>query len=144
MPAVELELTSKQQKMIIAPLVLGGFIALLNETLLNVAFPERMSALHVSLENVSNLTKPKIDILSIILSVIGIGCLIFGISLAAKMGLMNMVVLGILTFAVVILFFFSRRQFRIEQPMLGLRTLQYPIFSIGIILLMIAMMIPFH
>lgn len=48
----QLALTRKQQILIMLPLLIGGFIALLNETILNVAFPNLMSSLGVSLSTV--------------------------------------------------------------------------------------------
>ena len=44
----KLELTNKQRTISMLPLLIGGFIALLNETILNVAYPELMTNLHVS------------------------------------------------------------------------------------------------
>jgi MFS transporter, DHA2 family, lincomycin resistance protein len=44
----ERNFTKAQRTMIMIPLILGGFIALLNETLLNVAFPQLSASLHVS------------------------------------------------------------------------------------------------
>ena len=44
---------SKQQQIkIMLPLLIGGFIALLNETILNVAFPQLMSSLNVPLTTI--------------------------------------------------------------------------------------------
>lgn len=45
----EHEFTTREQIQIMLPLLIGGFIALLNETILNVAFPQLMSRLNVSL-----------------------------------------------------------------------------------------------
>lgn len=44
--------TKKQRILIMIPLLIGGFIALLNETLLNVAFPQLTSSLHVTTSTV--------------------------------------------------------------------------------------------
>ncbi len=41
----DLNLTDKQRSLIMLPLIIGGFIALLNETLLHVAFPQLMTTL---------------------------------------------------------------------------------------------------
>ena len=48
----ELSFTDKQRTLIMLPLLFGGFIALLNEALLNVAFPQLMSTLNVSISTV--------------------------------------------------------------------------------------------
>ena len=97
----------------------------------------------INIKNVSTLTKPKIDILSIFLSAIGFGGLIFGISSVESMGFSNIIVIASLVCGIGGLYFFAKRQFSLKQPMLELRTFKFPIFTLGIILTMIAFMIPF-
>lgn len=96
----------------------------------------------INLKNVSALTKPKIDILSIILSTIGFSGLIFGICSIESMGF-NLLVLVSLLLGIIGLILFSRRQFTLKQPMLELRTFQYPMFTLGAAILFISFMIPF-
>jgi DHA2 family lincomycin resistance protein-like MFS transporter len=97
----------------------------------------------IYLENVSELTKPKIDFLSILLSSIGFAGIIYGISSigdlqASKLGIIIPFAVGVIA-----LIFFSKRQLSLKQPMLELRAFKYPLFSIGAILVMITMMIVF-
>jgi DHA2 family lincomycin resistance protein-like MFS transporter len=94
-----------------------------------------------TIENVSTLTKPRIDVLSIVLSTIGFGGLIFGISVSESSGL-NTTVLVSLVCGIIALIIFIKRQFRLKQPLLQLQTLRYPMFSLGIAIVFIAFMIP--
>ena len=97
----------------------------------------------IYIKNVSILTKPKIDILSIVLSTCGFGGLILGICLIETKGLGNATVLISLLCGIVGLIVFSKRQLTLKQPMLELRTLKYPLFSLGTGLLFLTFMIPF-
>lgn len=96
----------------------------------------------INLKNVSTLTKPKIDILSIVLSTIGFGGLIFGICSIESMGFNALVLISLLC-GIVGLILFSRRQLTLKQPMLELRTFRYPMFTLGAGIMFISFMIPF-
>lgn len=96
-----------------------------------------------NLKNVSNLTKPKLDVLSVVLSTIGFGGLIFGVCSIENLGLLNVVVLISLICGIGGLILFTKRQLSLKQPLLELRTLKYPMFSLGIVVIMISFMIPF-
>lgn len=97
----------------------------------------------ISLKNVSNLTNPQIDILSVILSTIGFGGLIFGICSIESLGFLNGVVLISLLCGFGGLILFTKRQLTLKQPMLELRLFRFPMFSLGTAILMISFMIPF-
>lgn len=97
----------------------------------------------LNLKNVSSLSKPKIDILSILLSTLGFGGLILGICSIESMGFFNLTVIISLICGIGGLILFTLRQLSLKQPMLELRTLKFPMFSLGIVILMIAFMIPF-
>lgn len=97
---------------------------------------------YVYLVNLSELTKPKMDILSIILSTLGVGGIIYGLSTFS--GGEN-IISTVLIFAVGIIAFtiFCFRQLSLKEPMLEIRTFKFPLFSIGVILVMISMMTVF-
>jgi len=95
------------------------------------------------MQNVSTITKPKIDILSIILSSIGFGGIVFGFSSAGEGAgswsdptVLLPIIVGALS-----LILFSFRQFKMEQPMLNLRVFKFPMFSIGLLMVFLGMMI---
>ena len=93
------------------------------------------------LVNVSEITKPKIDYLSIILSTIGLGTIIYGISSISG----NEIKVTLLSFVIgiICMIIFVKRQNKLEEPMLDLSSFKYPKFVIGALLVMIAMMITF-
>jgi DHA2 family lincomycin resistance protein-like MFS transporter len=93
------------------------------------------------LANVGEITKPRIDYLSIILSTIGLGSIIYGISSISgsdiKVTILSFVV-GVICIVV-----FVKRQITLDEPMLNLSPFKYPKFVMGVLLVMVAMMISF-
>ena len=97
---------------------------------------------YIYLVNVSILTKPKIDIISIVLSSLGVGGIIYGISSFSGDG--NMKIIGVIfIIGIISLILFGKRQLSLKEPMLEIRTFKYPVFSIGVVLVMISMMTMF-
>jgi len=93
----------------------------------------------IYLVNTSTITKPKIDFISIILSTVGFGGLIYGLS--SLSGGENIKIVGLIfIIGIIALFLFCKRQLSLKEPMLDIRTFQYPVFSIGTVLVMISMM----
>jgi len=95
------------------------------------------------LRNVSTITKPKIDILSIILSTIGFGGIVYGFSAAGEgagewlqKGVLLPIVIGTISLTL-----FSIRQFKMEQPMINLRVFKFSMFTLGVIMVFAAMML---
>jgi len=95
------------------------------------------------LVNVTTITKPKVDVLSIILSTIGFGGVIYGFSASGNEGWSDPQVYGSIIIGGLSLLLFAVRQLRISNPILELRTFQFPLFSFSIILLIIVMMAMF-
>jgi DHA2 family lincomycin resistance protein-like MFS transporter len=95
---------------------------------------------YIYLVNVSVLTKPKIDITSIILSTAGVGGIIYGLSSFSGGGGCINVVIIIFVVGIMSLLAFGRRQLRLKEPMLEIRTFKFAMFSIGVTLVMISMM----
>ncbi|RRK10733.1 DHA2 family efflux MFS transporter permease subunit [Lactiplantibacillus garii] len=89
------------------------------------------------MQNVSKLTKPKVDILSIILSSLGFGGLVVGASLAGDRGWTNPLVVVALVVGIVCLFFYGHRQLHLDTPILNLRAFSFKKFSVGTALVMI-------
>jgi len=90
-----------------------------------------------SLKNIAEVTRPKVDFLSIILSTLGFGSLVMGVSLASDHGWGSAIVIGALIFGVVILAWYTHRQLTVEKPVLNLRAFAIPGFRTGAILVMI-------
>lgn len=95
------------------------------------------------MQNVSTITKPKIDILSMILSTLGFGGIVFGFSSAGEgeHGFASTKVIVSIAVGVVALILFSVRQQSMKKPMLNLRAFKYPMFVIGLVTVLICMMV---
>ena len=96
----------------------------------------------VYMQNVTTPTRPKIDLLSVLLSTIGFGGIVFGFSSAGEEGgWSNPVVLTALVIGGIGLFLFVLRQLKMEQPMLNMRAFTYPMFVIGLLLVFVGFMV---
>ncbi|WP_256223757.1 DHA2 family efflux MFS transporter permease subunit [Paenibacillus sp. 1_12] len=95
------------------------------------------------MQNVSKLSKPRIDLMSILLSTIGFGSVVFGFSSAGEGegGWSSTRVVVFLIIGVVALFIFALRQFRMKEPMMNLRVFKYPMFTVGVLLVLACFMV---
>ncbi|UOQ42619.1 DHA2 family efflux MFS transporter permease subunit [Halobacillus salinarum] len=92
------------------------------------------------MKNVTELTYPKMDLLSIMLSSIGFGGLLYGFTSAGNYGWGNTQTILFISLGVVSLLFFILRQLKLKQPMLEFRVFKYAVFTITTIIAMIAFM----
>ena len=74
-------------------------------------------------------TRPSVDIISIIASVIGFGCLVAGVSLVADMGA-SAVVIALIVVGVLVLAFYAWRQLHLDSPLLDLKALAISSFTV--------------
>ncbi|MCA0971979.1 DHA2 family efflux MFS transporter permease subunit [Halobacillus litoralis] len=97
------------------------------------------------LRNVGEVTKPKVDILSIALSTLGFGGIVLGFSLAGKgdSSLLDPGVLTLLIAGLISLVFFTFRQLKLEEPLLDVRVFKFPMYSIAVVLFIILIMAMF-
>ncbi|ODA39564.1 DHA2 family efflux MFS transporter permease subunit [Desulfosporosinus sp. BG] len=93
------------------------------------------------MQNVSTITKPKIDVLSIILSTIGFGGIVYGFSSAGENGWGSMIVISTITVGLFALALFSLRQVKMNNPMIDLRVFKYPMFTLGVLTVFVAFMV---
>lgn len=89
------------------------------------------------LKNVTKQTKPKLDVLSIILSTFGFGGILYAFSIAGSAGWGSMEVLIGFGVGIVTLIWFITRQLKLEQPILEFRVMKYKMFTITTIMGMI-------
>lgn len=89
------------------------------------------------LPNVGKLSKPKVDIFAILLSTLGFGGLVTGVSLASDHGWGSPLVLGVLAVALIILAFYIRRQLSHTTPILNFHVFERRNFAVGSILVML-------
>ena len=93
------------------------------------------------IQNVSEVKIVKFDILSIILSTIGFGGIVYGFSISGKLGtFMSTEVLVSIGIGLLSLVLFGFRQMKMEQPMLNLRVFTFRMYNMGVTIIMICMM----
>src|SRR5699024_3732693 len=95
--------------------------------------------------NISEVTKPKIDVLSIVCSTIGFGGVVFGFSSAGSSpaGFLSPISYVPIVVGGIALLIFSLRQLKLEAPVLDLRVFKYPMYSFGVLLFVIIIMMMF-
>ncbi|MDR0269910.1 DHA2 family efflux MFS transporter permease subunit [Paenibacillus sp.] len=97
----------------------------------------------VYLTNLMEIKKPKVDILSIILSTLGFGGIVYSFSKSGDLGWSDPEVYWTLIIGAFSLVWFVIRQLRIANPILDLRTFRYPVFALMVVLTVIIMMTMF-
>ncbi|ARK30877.1 MDR family MFS transporter [Halalkalibacter krulwichiae] len=97
------------------------------------------------LQNVSETTRPKLDLLSFLFSTVGFGGIVFGFSAAGKgdASFSDPLVASALIIGFSSLLLFSWRQLKLETPLLDIRVFRYPMFLIGLLMVMLVMMTMF-
>lgn len=96
----------------------------------------------IYLKNVSKPTKPKVDVLSLVLSTIGFGGFVYGFSSTGEGhgGWSSPAVYGTVIIGTVALVLFVIRQLRLREPLMDLRAFAFPMFALTAVLLIIMMM----
>lgn len=89
------------------------------------------------MKNVIKRTFPKVDILSICLSVIGFGGLLYGFSSVGDQGWDNLMVLTSIGIGAVVLTIFVLRQFKLKEPILEFRVFKNKVYTFTTIIGMI-------
>jgi len=95
--------------------------------------------------NVSEVTKPKIDFLSLVYSTIGFGGVVFGFSSAGEHeeGFLAPVVFIPILIGLLALILFTLRQLKLEEPILDMRVFRFPMYTLSVILFVIVIMAMF-
>lgn len=92
-------------------------------------------------QNVSEVRPVKFDLLSIILSTIGFGGVVYGFSISGKLGtFFTAEVIGSIIVGAIGILLFCIRQLKLEQPMLNLKVFTFPMYTIGIIMVILVHM----
>ncbi|KWX77077.1 DHA2 family efflux MFS transporter permease subunit [Paenibacillus jilunlii] len=82
------------------------------------------------LKNVTERTRPKLDIWGLILSTLGFGTLLYGFSRAGSIGWSSAEVVATLASGVVLLILFTWRQLTSSNPLLELKAFKYNMFTL--------------
>lgn len=86
---------------------------------------------YIFIPNINEIRDTRIDSLSVILSTLGFGGLVYGFSSSGDYGWGSMPVIGTIGIGLVALFLFAWRQTKLETPMLNLHVFKHPQFVIG-------------
>ncbi|SDJ26769.1 MDR family MFS transporter [Natribacillus halophilus] len=86
------------------------------------------------MRNVTELKHPKVDPISVILSTLGFGGLLYGFTSAGNMGWGNPITLTVLAIGIVTIVIFVLRQLRMAHPMLELRVFKQKMFTLSTII----------
>lgn len=95
------------------------------------------------MQNVSTVTKPRIDVLSLMMSTVGFGGIVFGLSNAGEgdAGWSGSKVVLALSIGGIALACFVVRQLRMDRPIMNLRALKHRMFLVGTVLIFVCMMV---
>ena len=89
----------------------------------------------VYLPNLNEVRKVSIDIPSVILSTIGFGGVVYGVSAGGEQdGWTSPIVIGTIILGMAALIIFTIRQTKMEHPILNLKAFTYPLFVLGVIM----------
>jgi len=115
------------------------FITVIPFTIFSILFGYRY------LRNVGEVTKPKIDFISIIYSTIGFGSIIYGFSSVGQKekGFLDPFVIGCIVIGLIALTLFVRRQLTSEHPLMDLRVFRYPMYRLSVFLFVLVIMLMF-
>lgn len=109
-------------------------------TLFEIILPFSVLALVLGFFKLRNITPNrdiKVDVLSLILSSIGFGSLLYGFSTAGDKGWGALEVYGTIIIGVVAITAFIFRQLRMEDPMLEFRIYKYPMFALSSVIMVV-------
>lgn len=93
------------------------------------------------LKNVTELTKPRVDLISIVMSTIGFGCVTYGFSRSNVWT--EPVGYGLIAIGSLFLLLLVWRQFKIKEPWIDLSVFRHPTFSLVAVLVVVLMMVLF-
>ncbi|MNW42507.1 Multidrug export protein EmrB [compost metagenome] len=95
----------------------------------------------IYLKNVTELTKPRVDLLSIVMSTIGFGCVTYGFSQTSVF--LEPEGYGSIAIGSLFLLLLVWRQLKIKEPLIDLSVFRHPAFSLVAVLIVILMMVLF-
>lgn len=97
------------------------------------------------LQNVGEITRPKIDVFSIILSTIGIATIIYSVSSVSTTegGFSSRSIYITLIIGIIAMILFVFRQLKLEEPLLDLKVFKYHNYTKGVIIFVVVIMTMF-
>ncbi|WP_175989287.1 MDR family MFS transporter [Bacillus sp. Marseille-Q1617] len=97
------------------------------------------------LQNVGEVTRPGVDVWSIVLSSVGIAGIVYGFSAAGEAGegFTSLRIVTIIIVSAVSLVWFVLRQLKLKEPLLDVRVFKYKSYARGVVLFIIVIMAMF-
>jgi len=92
------------------------------------------------MKNVFTITKPKVDLLSILLSTVGFGGIVYGFGSVGQSESTSIAIVS-LFIGILSLSLFSIRQFSIKSPIVNLKAFKQPMFALGTLTVIATMII---
>lgn len=108
--------------------------------LFEMLLPLSIIILLIAILKLKNITPNKniqIDIFSLIFSTIAFSTLLYGFSTAGDKGWLDPIVYSTIIIGAVVLFIFTFRQLRLDEPMLEFRIFKYPMFALSAIIMVV-------
>ncbi len=95
--------------------------------------------------NVSEVTRPRIDVLSVLLSSTAFGGIVYGFSSAgeSEKGFLTPLVYISIIVGTIALIWFTLRQLKLKEPLINMRVFKYPMFTLSVLLFVIVIMAMF-
>lgn len=115
------------------------FIIVIPFALFSIAFAFKY------LINISEVTKPKIDVISLVFSTVGFGGIVYAFSSVSNSanGFSSVNVLTTMIVGVVGVVLFVLRQLKLDEPIMDLRVFKYPMFTHAVMMFLIIIMAMF-
>ncbi|QKS48896.1 DHA2 family efflux MFS transporter permease subunit (plasmid) [Paenibacillus cellulosilyticus] len=95
----------------------------------------------IFLQNIAERIKIKLDILSVALSTLGFGGMLYGFSRAGSLGWSSFEVLSTITVGIIALAAFAWKQLKSQNPLLDLRAFKYNMFSLTTVISILVTMV---
>ncbi|MDR1272083.1 MAG: multidrug efflux MFS transporter [Clostridiales Family XIII bacterium] len=125
----------------IGPTLAGLLVDLHNWHYIFIAFTPVCVAVMVFavifLKNIGDRKETHLDLISVVLSTVGFGGLLYGFSAAGSAGWLHWQTWGSILAGGITIIFFVRRQYRVDKPLLDLRVFRYRDFTMSTVLVSI-------
>lgn len=99
-----------------------------------------LAAIGLFIDNVAEITMPHFDVLSVALSTAGLAAFLYGVSIIFSNTAEGAVVAVVGLFIVAA---YVKRQMTLQQPMLDMRPFENPMFTLGIVMVFMSMLVNF-
>ncbi|MBO1199059.1 DHA2 family efflux MFS transporter permease subunit [Staphylococcus simiae] len=96
---------------------------------------------YIALRNMTTQSYPKLDMLSVVLSTVGFGALLYGFSSVGNLGWSHPAIYLTLIVAIISICTFVLRQFKLESPLLEFRVFKYQQFSVSMVIVSLMFML---